>query len=39
VVITLHLVIKDLGLFRSGVGDQGVLNDGENVVADIHELG
>ena len=37
-VITLHFVVKDLGFFGRGVGDQRVLNDGENVVANVDEL-
>ena len=37
-VITLHFVVKDLGFFGRGVGDERVLNDGENVVANVDEL-
>jgi hypothetical protein len=31
VVVSLHLVVKDLGFFRSRVGDQRFFNDGQDV--------
>ena len=38
-VITLHLVEEYLGLLGGGVGDEGLLDDAEDVVADVDELG
>ena len=38
-VIALHLVVEDLGLLGGGVGDEGLLDDAEDVVADVDELG
>ena len=39
VVIALHLVVEDLGLLGGGVGDEGLLDDAEDVIADVDELG
>ena len=39
VVIALHLVEEDLGFLGSGVGDEGLLDDTEDVIADVDELG
>ena len=39
VVIALHLVEEDLGLLGGGVGDEGLLDDAEDVIADVDELG
>lgn len=38
VVISLHLVVEDLGLLGGGVGDEGLLDDAEDVVANVAEL-
>lgn len=38
VVVTLHLVVKDLALFRCGVGDQLRLDDLEDVIADVRQF-
>ena len=38
-VVSLHLVVKDLGFFGSRIGDERLFDDGENVVANVHELG
>ena len=37
-VISLHFVVEDLGLFRGGVGDERIFNDGENIVTDLNKL-
>ena len=34
-----HLVVEDLGLAGFGLGDQRVIEDVENILADILELG
>lgn len=34
----LHLVIEDLGLARLGLGDEGVVEHVENILADLLEL-
>ena len=39
VVVTLHLVVEDLGLLGGGVGDKRLLDDAEDVIADVDELG
>lgn len=38
VVVSLHLVVKDLGLLGGGVGDEALLDDGEDIVTDVAEL-
>ena len=38
VVVALHLVVEDLALLRSGVGDQFRLDDLEDVVADVGQF-
>ena len=37
--LNVHLVVKDLGLSRFGLGDQGVVKNIEHVLADLFELG
>mmetsp|Transcript_16256 Transcript_16256/g.45061 ORF Transcript_16256/g.45061 Transcript_16256/m.45061 type:complete len:234 (+) Transcript_16256:1611-2312(+) len=39
VVVALHLVVEDLGLLGGGVWNEGLLDDSEDVVADLDELG
>ena len=34
-----HLVVEDLGLARLGLGDKGVIEDVEDILADLLELG
>jgi hypothetical protein len=34
-----HLVVEDLGLARLGLGDEGVVEDVEDILADLLELG
>jgi hypothetical protein len=34
-----HLVVEDLGLARLGLGDEGVIEDVEDILADLLELG
>jgi hypothetical protein len=34
-----HLVVEDLGLARLGLGDKGVIEDIEDILADLLELG
>jgi hypothetical protein len=34
-----HLVVKDLGLARLGLGDEGVVEDVEDILADLLKLG
>jgi hypothetical protein len=34
-----HLVVEDLGLARLGFGDEGVVEDVEDILADLLELG
>lgn len=34
-----HLVVEDLGLARLGLGNEGVVEDVENILADLLELG
>jgi hypothetical protein len=38
VVVSLHFVVEDLGLLGSGVGDQRLLDDSENVIADLNKF-
>jgi hypothetical protein len=38
VIISLHLVIKDLGFLRSRVGNERVINNAENVGADADKF-
>lgn len=37
-VVALHLVVEDLALLRSGVGDQLSLDDLEDIVADVRQF-
>jgi len=37
--INIHLVVEDLGLAGSSVGDEGVVEDIEDILADLLELG
>jgi hypothetical protein len=37
-VVSLHFVVEDLSLFRGGVGDERIFNDGENIVTDLNKL-
>mmetsp|Transcript_5563 Transcript_5563/g.10575 ORF Transcript_5563/g.10575 Transcript_5563/m.10575 type:complete len:232 (-) Transcript_5563:165-860(-) len=39
VIISLHLVIEHLGFFRSRVRDETLLNDSEDIIANLNELG
>jgi hypothetical protein len=34
-----HLVVEDLGLARLGLGDKGVIEDVEDILADLLEFG
>jgi hypothetical protein len=34
-----HLVVEDLGLARLGLGDEGLVEDVEDILADLLELG
>jgi hypothetical protein len=34
-----HLVVEDLGLARLGLGDEGVVEDVQDILADLLELG
>jgi hypothetical protein len=34
-----HLVVEDLGLARLGLGDKGLVEDVEDILADLLELG
>lgn len=34
-----HLVVEDLGLSRLGLGDQGLIKDVKDILADLLELG
>jgi len=38
VVVSLHLVVEDLGLFGVGVRDQGLVDDAEDVITDVNEF-
>ena len=38
VVVTLHLVVEDLGFLGRGVGDEALLDDAEDVVTDVAKL-
>jgi hypothetical protein len=38
VVVSLHFVVKDLGLFGGRVGDQRIINDAEDIVTDINKF-
>ena len=37
-VVTLHLVVEDLGLLGGGVGDERFLDDAEDVITDVAKL-